>query len=161
MKKKVLNNILSFFKKEYENLEISDPIEIKGEVNIKNLPKSAGAYILYAEDENFIYPEGKSPIFYIGMSKNLGQRIKTHIKFTKEACLPMDERNSYLYWPRYEYAAKYKTYLVYIKTWQGKTPKSLEDDLLALFARKYFAFPIANGLGSWNKIYQLFCEKFN
>ncbi len=161
MSKRIPNKVLLFFKGEYENLEISDPIEIKDEVDTSNLPNCAGAYILYAKSEKFIYPVGESSIFYIGMSKNLSQRIKTHIKLTEEARLNMDDRSIYLYWPRYEYAARYKTYLIFIKTWQGKTSKALEDDLLALFARKYFAFPVANGLGSWKKTYKLFREKFN
>jgi hypothetical protein len=36
------------------------------------------------------------------------------------------------------------------------TPKNLEDEVLALFAKKYRSFPVANGAGAWNRIEKVF-----
>ena len=32
----------------------------------QNIPKKAGVYILIAQGTEFLYPKGKSPIYYIG-----------------------------------------------------------------------------------------------
>jgi predicted GIY-YIG superfamily endonuclease len=116
------------------------------------IPESPGAYILLANTD-FLYPNGKSPIYYIGQTKNLRQRLRTHLKHSLGAQKKLDEREYYLYYPRYEYAAKFGKSYMYMQTWQGKTPKSLEDDLLAYFAKYYFSFPVANSAGSWKKTY--------
>ena len=114
-----------------------------------DLPQSAGAYILLARGTRFLYPSGTSPVYYIGQSRNLRHRLHTHIKYASEA---QDNRQLPLYWPRYEYAAKYGMGYCYVQTWKGLTPRALEENLLAKFARKHRAFPVANGAGSWNRI---------
>ena len=119
------------------------------ELKEHDLPRSPGAYILLARGTRFLYPVGTSPVYYIGQSRNLRSRLHTHIKYASEA---RDNRQLPLYWPRYEYAAKYGTDYCYVHTWQGLTSKALEENLLAKFARKHRAFPVANGSGSWSRI---------
>jgi hypothetical protein len=40
----------------------------------------------------------------------------------------------------------------FVRTWQGMTPKGLEEEVMARFPKKYHCFPIANGAGSWWRI---------
>lgn len=146
-----MGDYLTFFESHYENLQKSEPLILK-ELKEKDIPSSSGAYIIYADDKKFSYPKGESSVFYIGMSQNLRQRITTHKKRTREV------NDQQMDWPRYEYAATCNARIIWIKTWQGMTPKSLEDHLLAHFAKKYKSFPVANGVGAWNKINAVFSE---
>lgn len=110
-----------------------------------DLPDSAGVYLLLAQRSiGFQYPLGYSPIFYIGQSKKLRNRLLMHLKFSKEA---KEHRKLDLYWPRYEYAAHFGGRYCFILT-RGN-PKKLEETILAKFAQKYRSFPITNGTGSW------------
>ncbi len=119
-------------------------------LNNHDIPSSPGVYVLITRgDIHFHYPLGKSPVFYIGQSKNLRSRLYSHLKLAKEA---RDNRKEYLYWPRYEFTAVYAGRYCFIQTWQGMTARALEEEVLARFARKYHSFPIANGQGSWNRI---------
>lgn len=113
------------------------------------LPQSPGAYILLARGTRFLYPGGTSSVYYIGQSKNLRRRLHMHLRFASEA---QENRKLNLYWPRYEYAAKFGTGYCFVQTWQGLTPKALEENLLGKFAGKHRAFPVANGAGSWRRI---------
>ena len=115
-----------------------------------DIPARPGVYVLVAgPGGRFNYPAGRSPVFYIGCSKNLRQRLIDHLKWSEEAA---DYRRSRLYWPRYEYAAVYGSRYAYIRTWQNVTPKQLEDILLACFALRYLSFPVANGQGAWRRV---------
>ena len=114
-----------------------------------DIPRLPGAYILLGRGTRFRYPLGRNSVFYIGQSKNLRRRLHTHVEY---ASLAKSNRQISLYWPRYEYAAKFGTHYCYIRTWQGLNPKALEETLMAYFAKKHRAFPVANGAGSWNRI---------
>ncbi len=118
------------------------------------VPHTAGAYVLLARPgQRFSYPWGRSPVFYIGQAANLHRRLARHLKFSKEAEVPPGRRERReLYWPRYEYAAKFGARYAIIPTRQGLGAKALEDRLLARFALRYGAFPVANGMGSWTRI---------
>lgn len=121
-------------------------------ISSHDIPSSPGAYILVARgDSHFSYPQRKSPIYYIGQSRNLRGRLDTHLKYALEA---KGDRQLHLYWPRYEFAAVYGGRYCFVRTWQGLSPKALEEILLARFAKKHRCFPIANGSGSWNRIAQ-------
>lgn len=109
------------------------------------VPDSPGVYVLAARSSiHYRYPSGNSPIFYIGQAKSLRARLRTHYKFAMQS---RDDRRIPLYWPRYEFAAKHGGRYCYIKTWRGLSPKSLEDLVLARFAKRYLSFPIANARG--------------
>ena len=119
-------------------------------LNNHDIPTSPGAYVLLARgDIHFLYPKGKSPVFYIGQSQNLRIRLGNHLKWAKEA---RDNHKDYLYWPRYEFAAAYGERYCFIRTKRGLTARVLEEEIMASFAKKYLSFPIANGAGSWNRI---------
>ena len=116
------------------------------------IPSGPGAYILLSNPEvKFTYPDGKSSVFYIGMATNLKSRLEQHLKYSKEA---RDDRKLTLYWPRYEYMAKFGGRYTFVETWQGMKPKALEDILLSTFAKHYKSFPTANGAGSWTRLVQ-------
>ena len=88
-----------------------------------DIPPKPGAYVLLAEmGTRFPYPKGASSVFYVGQSQNLKSRLELHLKFAREAA---DNRKENLYWPRYEYAAKFGCRYVYLRTRQGMTPKGL------------------------------------
>lgn len=137
--------ILSFL----DNYERSD-LKDFWKINNHKIPQSPGVYILVARgDSHFNYPLGKSPVYYIGQSKNLWSRLYSHFKIATEA---RDNRKEHLYWPRYEFAAAYGGRYCFMRTWQGMTPKGLEEEVMARFAKKYRCFPIANGAGSWWRV---------
>ncbi|MEI8315109.1 MAG: hypothetical protein WCG79_06615 [Verrucomicrobiota bacterium] len=116
-----------------------------------DLPSRSGAYILVAaSDVRFNYPKGRSPVYYIGQSQSLRQRLLRHYVNSKEA---RDRRKHPMYWPRYEYGAAFGARYCYILAWQGKTAKALEDKVMAQFARCYHAWPVANSAGAWNRIW--------
>ena len=134
------------FLDDYERSDLKDFWKIKGH----DIPTLPGAYILVARaDSHFDYPLGRSPVYYIGQSKNLRSRLRLHLKHATEA---RDNRKEPLYWPRYEFAASYAGRYCFVRTRQGLTPRALEEEVLARFARKYRCFPIANGSGSWNRV---------
>jgi hypothetical protein len=119
------------------------------------LPVTGGVYILVA-DRWFSYPAGKSPVFYIGQSRNLRSRLTEHLRHARRA---WDKRlKPPLFWPRYEFAGQFGKSYALVRTWQRMTPRALEEEAMAAFAREYFSFPIANGAGSWNRISKHFYE---
>lgn len=119
-----------------------------------DVPARPGVYILVAPGATrFQYPAGKSPVFYIGCSSSLRARLKEHLKWARAAS---SRERGYLYSPRYEYAAAFGCRYSFVSTWQGLKPKALEDIVLARFAKKYYAFPVANGSGAWNRIHKEF-----
>jgi hypothetical protein len=118
-----------------------------------DIPASPGVYLLVAKPSvHFIYPAGRSPIFYIGQARSLRQRLLRHRTYSVHVREERRQPSSPLYWPRYEYAGAHGARYCYIRTWPGCTPKALEDTVLARFARRYRSFPVANGAGAWNRI---------
>ena len=119
-------------------------------INDHEIPTLPGVYILVARgNSHFDYPLGKSPVYYIGQSKYLRYRLREHLKYATQA---RDNRKEPLYWPRYEFAASYGDRYSFVRTRQGLTPRALEEEVIARFAKKYRCFPIANGSGSWNRV---------
>jgi hypothetical protein len=116
---------------------------------LTTIPDLPGVYVLYG-NHRFDYPVGKSPIFYIGQSANLRERLETHWRFAYEARCA--DRKLTLYFPRYEYAAVFGSWYAFARTWQGLTPRALEEEAMASFAHQHRSFPIANGAGSWARV---------
>lgn len=116
------------------------------------IPQAPGAYILFARSGiRFRYPKGESPIYYIGQSRGLRNRLKGHLKWSNQVRL--DTREQFpVYEPRYEYGGKFGGRYCFARTWQGLSPKALEDMIMARFAIKYGTFPVANGTSAWNRI---------
>ncbi|MBI3242039.1 MAG: hypothetical protein HYZ49_07085 [Chloroflexi bacterium] len=118
--------------------------------DMAQVPTQPGAYVLLAASgTKFLYPNGSSPVFYVGQASNLQKRLLTHRKYSLEA---KSDRKLPLYYPRYEYAAVFGCRFALIRTWQGFSAKALEEVVLAHFAKRFRSFPIANGAGSWNRI---------
>jgi len=139
------------------DLEVS-PMRDFWRLDEHDIPSKPGVYLLVARgDVRFPYPNGRSPIFYIGQSCSLRRRLREHLKWAKIA---RDSREEWLYWPRYEYAAAFGGRYCFVKTWQGFKPKALEDKVMALFARKYYSFPAANAAGAWRRVHKEFSEQF-
>ena len=115
------------------------------------IPARPGVYILVAKKGfAFQYPKGKSPIYYIGQAKSLRRRLSQHHKWHTRA--RKNQRGFPLLEPRHEYGAAFGGRYCFIKTWQGHRPKNLEEIVLAEFALKYRAFPVANSAGAWTRI---------
>lgn len=118
------------------------------------IPTTAGAYILIAAPgTTFTYPSGESSVFYIGMASYLRARLRQHLKYAEQA---RSDRQNWLYWARYEYAAAFGGRYAWVPTWPGMGSRNLEYLLMALFAKKYHSFPVANGAGAWKKIESVF-----
>ena len=114
------------------------------------IPIRPGAYVLVA-DTWFQYPTGRSPVFYIGQSDDLRFRLNEHLKYATH--VKEDRRvDSALYFPRYEYGGRFGKSYAYLRTWQRLSPRTLEADLMACFAKQYGTFPVANGAGSWDRL---------
>jgi hypothetical protein len=117
-----------------------------------DIPASPGVYFLIARPGvRFLYPTSMSSIFYIGQASSLRRRLSDHLKYSTHVRENRRVTHS-LYWPRYEYAGAHGGRYCFIRTWQGCTPKALEDIVLARFAKRYRAFPVGNGAGAWNRI---------
>lgn len=116
-----------------------------------NIPETPGVYLLVAESVHFRYPASESPIYYIGHTQSLRRRLFGHLKWHKQ--VRDDCRQGYsLSEPRHEYGGVYGGRYCFIKTWRGRSARSLEDIVLARFACKYHAFPVANSAGAWKRI---------
>ena len=116
------------------------------------IPEAPGAYILFARSGvRFRYPSGESPIYYIGQSKNLRRRLKVHLKWSLQ--VKNDQRSLFpKYEAKYEYGGKLGGRYCIVRTWQGLSPKALEDMLMARFAVQYGTFPVANNTSAWNRL---------
>ena len=116
------------------------------------IPASPGVYLLVARSGvRFMYPAGESPVYYVGQTRNLRKRLVGHLNWHSKA-RDNNRLPYFLLEPRHEYGGRYGGRYCFIRTRRGLTPKELEDEVLACFARRYRAFPVANGAGAWNRI---------
>jgi hypothetical protein len=127
----------------------SSPLKNFWTLNTHDVPEQPGIYVLIS-NEWFTYPGGRSPVFYIGQSGTLRSRLVEHLRYARQ--VRDGERIATVYWPRYEYAGQFGKSYTFARTWQAMKPKALEEEALASFARRFRAFPVANGAGSWNRI---------
>lgn len=120
------------------------------DVSKSSVVDESGIYVLFTSDGRaYRYPKGESPIFYIGMSEHLCDRVYTHqsrVKAIESGCTTDIE------WPRYEYAAAHGCKIAAFVLAAGCDCRNLEADAIALFAKMYGAPPIANGAASRNKV---------
>jgi hypothetical protein len=116
----------------------------------KDVPLEPGAYILLAREEAFRYPWGaRSRVFYIGQSGEPQVRLATHRDRIVRAA---QRRGKCVYRPRIEYGVAFGAHFSFVRAGPKRSPKSLEDLLLALFARHHGSLPVANGAGARDRI---------
>jgi hypothetical protein len=143
-------DIAKFYKKrEKEDFYFED---IKT-ANFITIPENRkGAYILLATDDSeFLYPKkDKSKVFYIGMSSNLRNRLKTHQKEIKRIQkMNFKDRWDNWYWEKYQYAASFGCEIFVFTTRGVQTPKRLEREIIEHFYNQFYGKPVANGAFSF------------
>jgi len=118
-------------------------LHLSDTVDYSVIPEGPGAYVFGTSDgTRLVYPNGRSPIYYIGQSGNLQRRIQKH----HEYILKVDVYDEW--WiRRYQYAATFGATVAWYSTRGKQTPQSLETALIDEFYRSYFSIPVANG--SW------------
>lgn len=122
------------------------------EVAKAHVVQRPGVYVLLTSEAwPYRYPKGESPIFYIGMSDMLCDRVATHRRRVQAI---LNGKAQGIEWPRYEYAAAHSCRIAAFPLADGVDIDvgDLEDDVIALFARVYGAPPIANGAASRDKV---------
>lgn len=116
------------------------------------VPNIPGVYIIVAADgTTFQYPNGKSPVMYIGMSTHLYDRLKSHADNTRRIELQIEDfqRMSYQCHHRYHYFRTFGA-KVYIFTRRGtQPPKSQESIYIGKFYEKFLSLPVSNGARSF------------
>lgn len=145
--------ILGFLSEELR--ERVSPLKDFWRLDEHDIPATPGAYVLVAAAPlRFPYPIDLSPVFYIGQSRSLVRRLREHLKFSEQALenRKLEVAAQTRYWPRYEYGATFGGRYCYVQTWQGMTPRALEEMLMAFFVRRYCSFPVANSAGAWNRV---------
>jgi hypothetical protein len=127
-------------------------VEHLSTVSAKRLVRRPGVYVLFTADGYaYRYPRGESPIFYIGMSELLCDRVDTHRQRVNTV---LRRTANGIEWPRYEYAAAHgcKVAAFPMSDALNFDCGDLEDDVVALFAGVYGAPPVANGAASRDKV---------
>jgi excinuclease UvrABC nuclease subunit len=117
-----------------------------------SIPRTPGAYIFASQKDKFLYPNGLSKIIYIGKTTNLRRRIRTHMNVVLEIRnLKKSDRNSYWYYQRHQYVAKYGGKIYYFSIKGLQDAKNLENRLIENFYDRYLALPVGNGAISYRK----------
>jgi hypothetical protein len=88
------------------------------------------------------YPNGTSPVYYIGSTSNLKQRLTGHRRQHKH-------KSGWIYEARHEYGKVFGGRYCYLQTWQGMTAKKLERLVVREFMKHYYAPPVTNGAQVW------------
>lgn len=122
------------------------------EDDLSVVPNIPGVYIIVATDgTTFQYPNGRSPVMYIGMSEHLYDRLKSHADITRRVEEQIDDyrRMCYQCHQRYHYFRTFGA-KVYVFTRRGmQPPKSQEAIYIGKFYEKYLSLPVSNGARSF------------
>ena len=113
-----------------------------------DVPNEPGIYIMVAHKREFVYPKKDSPVFYIGTSKHLKSRLKTHLRRYKDAKTDFNKHTSWNY-SRYNYAVAFDTDIYYMRITGRENEKALESKAMEGFYDKYGALPVGNGAFSF------------
>lgn len=117
---------------------------------LEDVPNEPGIYIMVAKKGDFVYPKKKTPVFYIGTSKQLKNRLKRHLGRYKEAKDDFKKHKSWNY-SRYNYAVAFGADIYYMRITGRETSKALESKAMEGFYDKYGALPVGNGAFSFRK----------
>jgi len=125
----------------YKNRDPDGLIHLRSNTSIEAIPDHPGAYVFGTSDgTRLIYPNGKTPIFYIGRSSNLYRRILRHFHRIQRV-----EGDDTWWVKKYEYAAAFGATIAWYSIRCNQSTESLEADLVDEFYRCYYSIPIANG----------------
>ena len=118
------------------------PFDLMVEKNVFSVPDTGGAYVLGTSDGTMLtYPWGSSPIFYVGRSTSLRQRLEQHRKYIEEA---RDDHDEAPWWQRYQYGAAFGASCAYYSRHGPEHPQNVEADLINLFYWTFGSIPAAN-----------------
>ena len=107
----------------------------------------AGCYVLGSEDgTDFIYPWGRSPVFYIGTTRRLGARIRAHRRWVRRA---REEHHTQHFTPLHQYGAAFGVDVAVYRKRTSQSITKLESALITEFYNIYGSIPVANGV--WPK----------
>jgi len=119
------------------------------------IPSVPGVYLLIAKHRRFQYPNGRSPVYYIGQTKSLNKRIvKQHSVWHARV-----RSGKYVIEARHEYGGVYGGRYCYIQTWPGISPEKLEKKVIRAFMQRYYAPPVANGAQVWGWVEKIHFRK--
>ena len=126
-----------------------DPIlSLESELIESDYAATAGCYVLGSKDgTDFVYPWGRSPVFYIGTSSKLRQRLKAHRKWIRRA---RDEHQSRHFLSLHQYGASFGTDVAIYRRVKNESIAKFESLLITDFYNIYGAIPVANG--AWPKL---------
>lgn len=106
-----------------------------------------GNYVIGALDgTQFVYPWGASPVYYIGLSQNLRQRLWAHRKWVNRANV---EHNKYHFAPLHQYGASFGAKVAVYRRKGRSSLEKFESRLITEFYEFYGSIPVANG--AWPK----------
>ncbi len=109
-----------------------------------------GVYVIFSREQKFVYPNGKSRVIYIGMSKHLRNRISDHFNaYRKIKAMTKYEKIDSWRYSRYFYMTKFDAGVAWFTTRGKQTAKSLERDIISDFYDRYHALPVGNGAYSY------------
>jgi hypothetical protein len=112
------------------------------------IPVMRGAYVLASTDgTEFIYPWGRSSVFYIGKASCLLRRLRQHRTFTLKA--REEPRADDPWWPRYQYGAAFGTAAAWFTVRGRQSEADLEADMFAYFYDEFGSIPVANQQWPW------------
>ena len=119
-------------------------VDLLGENGEENeIPETGGAYVIGTSDTMLTYPWGTSPIFYIGKSDYLRQRLIGH----RRSILSARDDHEYSWWPRHQYGAALGAHVAWYSRRGPQNPQNLEAELIEAFYYTFGAIPTANA--SW------------
>jgi len=116
-----------------------------------------GCYIISAKGKSIEYPKGKSPILYIGLSKDLRTRLfRDHYKNNLKVLIDDPDyglRTEYITMmqDKYQYMLYYGAIVDVFYCKGTQDAKHFESELLASFYSKYRSMPVGNGARSFSQ----------
>jgi hypothetical protein len=134
---------LRFFQAQWPNklLPLAD------KAGAKLLSGQNGCYVLGTQDgTDLVYPWGRSPVFYIGLAKDLEKRLAAHRKWVGRA---EAEHFSRHFLPLHQYGASFGAVVAIYFPNDRERIETLESDLITHFYQFYGAISVANG--AWPK----------
>ncbi len=129
------------------NLDYEFDLFDASEIDLDNF--TSGAYILRAKTltKPFLYPGGRSKVFYIGKADGESGRLASHFNIGWHVSDRNDAEgqfSDFMIPPLYNYAWKFNARLMWISTRGTQMARNLEKRLLRDFWAKYGALPVAN-----------------